>query len=100
MLEKEFVERIQELMEEFIKNDQPLKKEEAKEIAKRLFMFEPLEKDDPVRKHHQTVRIQRDEREWVPVTIYFETDETGKIDLIRIHSRRFIEEFRQDDVSS
>lgn len=95
MNEKQFVDSVQALLEEFIMNDKPLSKEEAGKMADRFFSLGQLSKGEPIRSYHQTVRIHREGGEWVPVTVFFETDEQGQIDSLRIHSRYFIEEFRK-----
>jgi hypothetical protein len=91
--EKLLIEKVQALMDDSVKNDHRLQKEEAAQLAAKIFALEPIKKEDPKRNAHQTVRIHRDNSEWVPITLYMETDENGRIDVIRIHTRYFIEEY-------
>ncbi|BCJ85884.1 hypothetical protein [Effusibacillus dendaii] len=93
MTEKQLVEQIQLILEERMGADQPLSEPAADLLAKTVFSLPPIEKREAKRSSHQTVRIYREKYEWVPLTIVFETNERGQVDMLRVHSRHFTREY-------
>lgn len=91
----DYITAVQTIVGEYMPNETILTKEAADQLGERLLTEELVNPHEHKRGHHQTVLVSREKGQWIPVTVHFRTDDTGRIDYVRIHTNRFIKEYGQ-----
>jgi hypothetical protein len=96
----ELMEAVQELALQMIPDDVELTKEMLWKLADAILAKSYQVASNGQRQYLQTVRIIREQRVWVPITIHVQTDETGLVDFVRIHSPKSIVERKRNEPSA
>ncbi|HEU4964556.1 MAG TPA: hypothetical protein VFV52_11990 [Bacilli bacterium] len=89
----EYITAIQTIAQEYMPNETFLTSDKANELADRLLQLDLLNPNEGKKGHHQTVLVYRENRQWIPVTIHWSTNEQGRIHYVRIHTNKYINEY-------
>jgi len=97
----DYITAIQTIVGEYMPNEQELTAEKADELGARLLSLDLINPQEKKTGYHQTVCVYRDRTgfgggSWVPVTVFFKTNEEGRIVYSRFHTSKFIKEYGQE----
>lgn len=96
----ELEQEMQQLFTELIPDETTLTQDTLIQAADHILKKDfQVQSETGTRRYLQTVRVVREQRVWVPVTLHYQIAENGVVDYIRIHAPRFIIERKKDSLT-